>query len=181
MELMLPEGLTDGVIRLRAFADRDAAAVTAACLDPLIQRFTTFPTSEDVSVARGWIEAQPALRRRGEALDLAILRAGDDSLLGAVGLGCFSWPDRRAEGGYWLAPEARGEGLATRALRLLSDWAFGEPLDLARIVLSVDAGNLASQLTAERAGFEREGLLRSHIEAKGRRWDVAIYGKLGRI
>ena len=175
---MLPEGLTDGVVRLRAFEAGDAPAVTVACLDPLIQRFTTFPTSEDVSAARGWIEAQPALRRRGEALDLAILRAGDDSLLGAVGMGNFSWPDRRAEGGFWLAPEARGKGLAARALRLLSDWAFGEPLDLARIVLSIDAENLASQRTAERVGFEREGVLRSHIEAKARRWDVAIYGKL---
>jgi RimJ/RimL family protein N-acetyltransferase len=109
---------------------------------------------------------------------MAICAAADDAFLGAVGIACLEAEHRRAEAGYWLVPEARGRGLAARALKLLTDWAFGPPLKLVRVGLSIDVGNVASQRTAERAGFAREGVLRSFAEVKGRRWDVAIYSRL---
>lgn len=173
--LPLPEGLADDVVRLRAFRESDAAAVFDACRDPLVRRFTLFPEPRHVGDTRAWIRGQAARRERGESLDLAVTAAGDDAPIGAVGLVRIAPEHRRAEAGYWIAPHARGRGRAAAALRLLSRWALAPPLDLVRVELQIDVENRGSQRTAQRAGFEREGVLRSYVEAKGRRWDVALY------
>ncbi len=95
--------------------------------------------------------------------------------LGAIG---FRLPAPAVgEVGYWLAAPARGRGVATRAVRLLCAWAF-EELSLARIQLHTLPGNVASERLAERAGFTREGLLRSFAEMKGRRVDINMFSLL---
>ena len=53
---------------------------------------------------------------------------------------------------YWLAPSARGWGIATMAVVLRCRWAF-QSLGLDRITLKTLRGNLRSQRVAERAGF----------------------------
>ena len=57
--------------------------------------------------------------------------------------------------------------MCTRALRLLSGWALDE-LELRRLELITDPDNVASQRVAEKVGFRREGVLRSHLLAPGR-------------
>jgi RimJ/RimL family protein N-acetyltransferase len=67
---------------------------------------------------------------------------------------------RLAEGGtvgYWLAPEARGRGVMTEALRAVVSWAREEH-GIRRLVLTTHPDNVASQRVAERAGFVRVGL-----------------------
>ena len=64
--------------------------------------------------------------------------------------------------GYRLAEPARGRGVATEAVRLLAGWALGV-LRLERLELMIHPENTASQRVAERCGFKREGLLRSHM------------------
>ena len=81
---------------------------------------------------------------------------------------------RRATIGYWLLPEARGKGLATRAVRLASRWALRD-LTLARLGLLTEPSNDHSQGVAERSGFHREGVLRSYAEIDGRRVDYASF------
>jgi RimJ/RimL family protein N-acetyltransferase len=173
--LPLPDDLGDEVVVLRAFEDGDVRAAFEACTDPLIARHTMFPTPAHEGQTRAWILGQAGQRERGEALDLAIARRTDGSLVGAVGLVNWAVEHRRAAAGYWLAPAARGQGFATRALELLTAWALGPPLGLRRIELLIDVTNEPSQRTAERAGYRREGVLHSYLEMKGRRWDVAIY------
>ena len=176
--LPLPKDLGDEVVVLRAFGDDDVRAAFEACIDPLIAQHTMFPTPEHEGQTRAWIVSQPGQRERGESLDLAIARRSDDSLLGAVGVVNWAVEHRRAAAGYWLAPAARGQGFATRALELLTAWAMGPPLGLRRIELMIDVTNEPSQRTAERAGYLREGVLRSYIEMKGRRWDVAMFARV---
>jgi RimJ/RimL family protein N-acetyltransferase len=177
VSLQLPGALEDELVRLRAFQLGDAATVFEACRDPLIRRFTTFPEAADEAEVSEWISSQAGQRERGEALDLAVTTASEGRLVGAVGLGGFAPEHLRAAAGYWLAPEARCQGFATAALRLLSDWALSSPLNLERIELHIDVENEASVRTAERAGFEHEGVLRSYMAAKGRRWDVSVYAR----
>jgi len=87
---------------------------------------------------------------------------------------------REAETGelaYVVAPEARGRGLAPRALRALGDWAFTE-LGMQRLQLRIEPGNEVSHAVALRAGYEREGTLRSAFVVRGRRADVVMYSRL---
>jgi RimJ/RimL family protein N-acetyltransferase len=169
--------LADEAVRLRTARLDDVRAITAACQDPLIQRFTFVPDGYTEAHAREWVGAAPGERERGEGLQLVIASGDDDDLLGTVALLRFNDVHRTAEVGYWVAPWARGRGAAVRATRLLAPWAL-RTLGLARLTCEIDAGNIASQRVAERAGFTFEGILRSAIEAKGRRWSVAVHSLL---
>jgi RimJ/RimL family protein N-acetyltransferase len=85
----------------------------------------------------------------------------DGTVLGGMGIGLNSH-QYRATVGYWVAHDARGRGVCTRALRLLARHAFDE-LHLQRIDLITDPNNVASQRVAEKVGFQREGVLRAHL------------------
>jgi len=102
-------------------------------------------------------------------------RAGD--LLGSISLVRFAWEHARGEVGYWLARPARGQGHATRAVRLICGWGL-EVLGLERIDLLAATGNPASQRVAERAGFTREAVLRSYMRANFERQDMVAFGLL---
>jgi RimJ/RimL family protein N-acetyltransferase len=104
----------------------------------------------------------------------AIVDARTDEFLGTVG---WRWVDGNVQVGYWVKKEARGRGVATSALRLLARWAI-EELGAERVQLLAEPENVASQRVAEKAGFRREGLLRSYFLLKGRRRDAIMFGLL---
>jgi RimJ/RimL family protein N-acetyltransferase len=167
--------LSDGVVRLRPPRPEDAPALIEACRDPLIQRFTFVPAPYEPQHAHGWIAEAPARRAAGEALNLVIASDQDDTaLLGTAGLLRPVWEHRVVEIGYFVAPQARGHGYATRAIKLLAPWAI-ETAGFARVTADIDVDNTGSRRVAERAGFTREGVLRSAIEAKGRRWTLVVH------
>jgi RimJ/RimL family protein N-acetyltransferase len=166
--------LTDGAVLLRAPAQVDVPAIYEACQDPDIQHFTFVPVPYALDDARSWVAAAPEARATGAALGLVIAGADDGRLLGTIALLRPDWDHRTAEIGYWVAPWARRHGAASRAAALLAPWAI-KTLDFARIACDVDVDNVASQRVAQRAGFTRDGVLRSLLETKGRRWTLAAY------
>jgi RimJ/RimL family protein N-acetyltransferase len=160
-------------VTLRGWREEDIPAVTAICQDPEIPRWTNVPSPYTEDDARAFIG--DVLAGRFHELALAVVDAPSDELLGAVGL---RLPQAVVgEVGYWVGAHARGRGVATRAVRLLCEWAF-ERLDLVRIKLHTLPGNRASERVAERAGFTREGLLRSFAEMKGERVDITMFSLL---
>jgi RimJ/RimL family protein N-acetyltransferase len=83
-----------------------------------------------------------------------------------------------AEASYFLRASARGGGIATRALLMLTDWGFRER-GQARVFLRCNPENTASRALAERAGFTYEGLeRRSAAYPDGRRFDSCVYSML---
>ena len=86
--------------------------------------------------------------------------------------------DYRARLGYWVAADSRGQGICTRALRLLSRYALDE-LRMQRVELITDPDNVASQRVAEKVGFQREGVLRAHLlHPDGRVRDSVMFSLL---
>jgi ribosomal-protein-alanine N-acetyltransferase len=162
--------LADSVVNLRLPEERDLGQIERGLRD------------EDVVSAFGVVDltAEQVLelnRRRwaqGEAATFAICDAAD-SCVGHVFVNLG--PSRRATVGYWLLPEVRGRGLATRAVRLISQWALIN-LELARLGLLSEESNVRSQRVAELAGFHREGVLRSWTEIDGRRVDYVSFSLL---
>jgi RimJ/RimL family protein N-acetyltransferase len=111
-------------------------------------------------------------------MSFALVEPSDDEVvLGGGSLYDIDLEQGRAAVGYWLAPEARGRGVATHAIRLVAQWAF-EALGVARLELTCAPGNHASQRVAERCGFTREGVLRSHLPFKGERRDTVVFSLL---
>jgi RimJ/RimL family protein N-acetyltransferase len=146
--------------------------------DPVMQRFSWRSTPYTETDARDSFAEQEEARLRGEGLDFALVEPHDqDVVLGAVSLQEVRLDQGCAAVGYWLVPGARGRGAAAQAVRLLARWAFAE-LGLARLELTCGPDNAASQHVAERCGFSREGLLRSHVPFKGARRDSVIYSLL---
>jgi RimJ/RimL family protein N-acetyltransferase len=168
--------LTDSEVRLRPWTLSDVPAVTAACQDAEISRWTVVPEDYTEQHAIEWIGGRQTDRLAGKELALAIVNDGD-ALLGSIAMTNFDWPDHRAEVGYWMAREARGGGLCTRAVRLLSRWSFDE-LELERVELLANPANEPSQRVAERAGYTREGLLRRYRTRDGVREDLVMFSLL---
>ena len=161
--------LEGGDLALRPFTEADVPAIAAACQAPEIPRWTSVPSPYGEEDARAFV------RGLGNERSFAVVDSETDELFGSLG---FWLEDQgRAGFGYWTRKEARGRGVASRALRLLAGWAAREH-GLARLQLMVEPANRASIRVAEKAGFRREGLLRSYIEVKGTRRDVYLYALL---
>jgi RimJ/RimL family protein N-acetyltransferase len=175
--ISLPEPpLSDGDIMLRPWVPGDAPAVTTACQDPEIPRWTVVPHHYTERHARDFIAQCEQDLAAGRELALAVVDAGD-RLIGAIGISDFDWADRKAEVGYWVARPARRRGVGRRALGLLSRWALVE-LGLERIELLANPENEASLRLAERAGFTREGTLRLYRRRHGVREDLVMFSIL---
>ena len=106
------------------------------------------------------------------------LRAPSGYLIGAISLiGELSPDAHSAEFGYWLAQSYRGRGLMPRVICTFSDYAF-EVLRVHRLFATPFSSNLASHRALEKAGFQREGLLRHHHFKQGAYLDAIVYGRI---
>jgi RimJ/RimL family protein N-acetyltransferase len=149
--LPLPDPpLVDEELSLRAWDPADAEALATAWVDPEVVRWTGVPDAHDLAAARRWIDGDLARRQRGLSLDLVIEVGG--AVAGEVGLAAFDPRAGQAEIGWWLVGEHRGQGLATRAVQIVSAWALDE-LCLERLVAACHPDNPASGAVARRAGF----------------------------
>jgi RimJ/RimL family protein N-acetyltransferase len=169
--------LRDGALVLRPWRLDDVPRVTEICADPEISRWTRVPFPYAEEHARIWIEQTIRDWDDRRQAAFAVTDAATGEVVGAIGLRLYEDYALQASIGYWVAKEARGRGVATGALRLVSRWALRE-LGLPRVQLVTDPENVPSQVVAERAGFRREGLLRSYIELQERRRDCLMFSLL---
>lgn len=165
--------LADDVIVLRGLADRDVDDLVEALQDPEIPRWTNVPAPYRRGDALRFLGG--GAEERGERT-LAIRDASDERLLGAIGLRIDPRHDV-GDVGYWVSAHARGRGVATRAIRLVSRWGFDE-LGLVRMQILAEPANVASRHAAERAGYRSEGTLRAFHKLKGRPVDLVMHALL---
>ena len=129
----------------------DATAITEACQDPDIVRWTTIPTPYTARDATTFVDA---LVGPGWASDReytwAIRRTGSTWLEGIIG-----YRTARRDLGFWLAPSARGAGLMHDAVSLVLDWAFAQGAP--DVYWECYVGNTASASVARAAGFSYTG------------------------
>jgi RimJ/RimL family protein N-acetyltransferase len=171
--------LSDGVVTLRRWTNADAPEIARICSDDeLVRWLAALPSPYTADDARAWIaHGDAGWRGEHEHTPLAVVNAATGAVLGSIGV---SWrPDETAEVGYWVAPEARGRGVATRATRLVARWVLADH-DFERLQLQADPLNVASCRVAEHAGFTLEGTKRSvrWSRSRERRIDLNQYALL---
>ena len=144
-----------------------------------VARFTRVPVPAPEGFGDVWVERYTRGREEGTNAGFAILDAESGDFLGFVALVKLDLETQEAEAGYIVASHARGRGVATRSLRLLTAWAFDETRWSGSSSSSMTA-NPASEVVAQRCGYTREGVLRWTYLKPGLRSDTIVYSKLRR-
>lgn len=170
--------LSDGTVVLRLPREPDAPAIAAACADPEIARWIPVPVPYRLEDAREFVAFAAEAWSSGREPTFVICDAASGLLVGSIAIHRRPDEPRTAAVGYWVAPEARGRGLAARAARLVARWAFTVEPELVRMELLTLVGNEASGRVALRAGFAREGVLRRYLPFRGDLVDAVMFARL---
>lgn len=168
--------LTDGVVRLDQFGAGDVDAHLANEDEEMARRFGWWPKRSEVQHARAafdhWAESWA---RDGSVRAFAVREVASAALVGFCELRLQE--DQIAHASYSTGPHARRRGFASRALQLVSRWAF-DALDIVRIELYIETDNAASRGVARRCGFVEEGVLRGRLRIADTRRDAVLYARL---
>ncbi|WP_217181674.1 GNAT family N-acetyltransferase [Streptomyces sp. AC495_CC817] len=171
--LILPV-LSGARVVLREWRESDVSVVQEASRDAMIPSITTVPRTAGEPEALAYIRRQHDRLRSGAGYAFAIAD-GEDRAVGHIGL--FFAEGARATVGYWIAASVRHRGYAVDALTAVTSWAM--TLDrLDRVELYIEPTNAGSIRVAERAEYEREGLLRAWKRIDGRARDMYMYSRL---
>ncbi|XP_058212167.1 uncharacterized protein LOC131324277 [Rhododendron vialii] len=160
----------DEMMTLRPFNLSDVEDLMEWTTDDNVTRFCLFETYTSKEQAVDFITniaiPHPWLR----AICLKNRAIGSISVAPGSGIGAG-----RGEIGYALASKHWGKGIVTRAVEMAVSSVFSELPHLVRLEALVDAENLGSQRVMEKAGFQREGVLRKYAFIKGRYRDLVTF------
>ncbi|MEU8618437.1 GNAT family N-acetyltransferase [Streptomyces sp. NPDC048623] len=150
---------------LRPWEPADASGLLELGRDDALRRWTSLAVDDEAGAA-DWIREQRQGWETGGRFAFAVLErrepgGGAARLVGHAVLNGVAPGTASADVGYWTAAPARGRGVAPRALRALTDWAFAtfaaEGLTRLRLLHQVD--NTASCRVAEKCGYELSAVL----------------------
>ncbi|MEV4414350.1 GNAT family protein [Catellatospora sp. NPDC049609] len=129
----------------------------------------------DVDATRAWLQAYAERQARDEGRIYGIWQHG--VLVGGTLFRVFDHASGTAEIGVWLAPDAQGQGLITRAATHMIDWVVRER-GMHRVEWRTVPTNAASIACAERLGMHLDGRLRECFPHGGVRHDALVYSLL---
>ncbi len=172
--------LGDGLVTVRPAAERDIPEVLIAYQDDPELHLRLGQERPPTGAELGRLaERAEADRAAGRMMVLTIAEAGSDVCLGQINVHHVDWDHLRAELGIWVAPAARGRGLARSALRLVAGWLLREA-SLERVELRTETGNERMLSAARAAGFRYEGVLHGFVIERGERVDNAVLSMVQR-
>ena len=166
-------------VRIRPYVLEDAAMLHEAVIESVaeLQPWMTWAHAGYTwDEARAWLEVQvPAFEARTEFQFAIVSSLGE--YLGACGLNHLDTLNRRANLGYWVRSRATRSGVATRAVGLLSEWAFNQT-NLVRLEILAARENGPSRRVAVKSGAFEEGTLRKRLLLNGVFHDAVMYSIL---
>jgi RimJ/RimL family protein N-acetyltransferase len=170
-----PEGIRAGDVILCFPTVGHVDALLPAFTDPELREAGNLPAFDHDALMAS-IRDLPTLAEQGRLLALAAVDARNSDVIGGGTLHHLDAERKIVEIGYFVFPHARRRGVATTIARLLAEHAFA--LGIERVAAYVNIGNTASERVVERAGFTREGVVRSMPKPDGRRVDKTLFSLL---
>jgi ribosomal-protein-alanine N-acetyltransferase len=173
---MLPLPMLQGErCLLRAYAASDAPALRELADNPNVSfnLFEGFPSPYLAEHAEAWCGHQANSGEFGYVWAITV----DGVLAGTVGLQQLERPSNRcnAEVGYWLGESWWRRGIASDAVRQVTDWAFAARPQITRMYAAIYARNEASQAVARKCGYVREGLQKQAVIKHGEVIDAVVW------
>lgn len=124
--------------------------------DPEVLRYLIWRPHKTIDTTRAFVSRCIQCWKDETAFPWVIARKDDTALLGMVELRIDKF---RADFGYVIARPYWGKGYATEAARVIIQWALKQE-SLYRVWAVCDVENLASARVMEKAGMQKEGILR---------------------
>lgn len=169
------DGLHADGVTLRFPTLDDVDAILPAFTDPDMREAGNLPAF-DREALEASVQELPTLAAKGRLLALTAFHSDSGEVVGGATLHHLDEERKIVEIGYFVLPHARRRGTATTIARLLAQHAFS--LGIERVAAYVNVGNVASERVVERAGFTREGVVRSMPKPDGRRIDKTLFSLL---
>jgi RimJ/RimL family protein N-acetyltransferase len=118
-----------------------------------------------------WYESA---RKQHNLYQFGIRLLADNRLIGTCTVMDINWPARSSMVGISIgAPDARGKGYGTDAMRVLLRYCFME-LNLNRVGLTVFSYNTRAMTSYRKVGFQQEGVMRQAILRDGEYHDIVL-------
>jgi len=152
LTLVPPVRLEGYGVRLREWSEADLADLVALYDDPEMARWTPVASPFDLDAARAYLAGAREGRAEGRRIQLAVTTDGGLPR-GEVLLFRSGADEQDVELAYGVGPAHRGQGLAGRAVRLAAEHTVRE-IRPSRVVLRIDAANVASEAVARACAFE---------------------------
>ena len=152
-----PLTMTTPRLVLRPPVMEDAEAIFLGyARDPEVTRYLTWRPHADASITRAFLARCLDCWSQQTAFPWAITLAGSGRLIGMIEL---RLNPPHADLGYGLARPFWGQGYATEAVQAVVDWCIAQP-EIYRAWAVCDVANKGSARVLEKAGMQREGILR---------------------
>lgn len=160
---------------LRAFRKSDLDEVAAYLALPEVQRYLDWKArdKEEAKSALDSMIREQRMHRPGDAISLAIVRKGDDRLIGHISLRWVDATAGQAEIRFIVSPDARHHGYAREAARAVLDLGF-DGLGMHRVFARCSARNESSAKLLKRLGMRLEAHYREHALFQGE-WDEELH------
>ncbi|WP_099159018.1 GNAT family N-acetyltransferase [Virgibacillus ndiopensis] len=131
--------------------------------------------TKTVDDSKGFIHHTLQMYVERKGITTGILYKGD--LVGTAGFNTLDWSNKMATIGYWMDKGFQGQGIMTRVVHALTDYAFQE-LKLNRVEIRAAYENRKSRAIPERLGYTQEGQIRQAEWLYDHYVDHVVYGML---
>ncbi|GAB4282855.1 MAG: GNAT family N-acetyltransferase [Candidatus Rifleibacteriota bacterium] len=140
-------------------------------------RFEFFPVNvSSLEAEKRLLRSNRNSFKTGESYNFSILL--NNKVIGAIGV----LPERNrpynAEIGYFLDKDQHGKGYALQAVRLAETYVLKHLPVIHRLYAVIVVENLPSIRVVEKAGYEKEGMLRKYLLVGDKFLDACIFSKI---
>ena len=169
--------LSDDLISLRPPQPKDISAIHTAVRESLAELYPWVDWATDAydeASTQRWMEIVLLAWEHSSGFQFAITDAASGEYIGGCGLDGIDQKNHSCNLSYWVRTSRTGQGIASRAARLIARFAF-ETIGLLRAEIVIAAGNIASQHVAQKVGAHYEDTLPDHLVVHSTVYDAAIF------
>ncbi|WP_205780667.1 GNAT family N-acetyltransferase [Methylocaldum sp. 14B] len=166
---MTPPLLGSGLC-IRPFREDDGPAFVDAAHESVHSVGRWMPRCHqgfDLDAARSWFGECAGNIRSGSAYDLGVFSTEDGEFYGGIAINQINREHGFGNIGYSIRQSRQGQGIATRAVRLIAGFGFSE-IRLTRLEIVAIEGNYPNRRGAEKSGATFECIARNRLMLHGR-------------
>ena len=164
-------------LEIRPVQERDAEELHELVVQnrAYLSEWLPWAPGQTLATTREFIVRSREQLAQNQGFQASILR--EERIIGGIGFHLLDWQNRSTSIGYWLAEAHVRQGIMTRAVRTLVQFAF-DAWQLHRVEIRAGVENARSRAVPERLGFVHEGVARDAELVGGRFIDLAVYAML---